>query len=49
MDNAILNSEIIATKQGILPSITMMVKLENIFPLQMNILLLASVSLHIPV
>ncbi len=49
MDNAVLNSEFIATKAGILLSIIIMVKHENIFPHQLNILLLVSVFRHVPV
>ena len=43
MDNAVLNSEFIATKAGII----MMVKHENIFPHQLNFLQLVSVSRHV--
>ena len=49
MDKAVLNSELLPQRRGILPSITMMVKHGNIFSLQMNILPLVSVSRHIPV
>lgn len=49
MDNAVLNSELIATKAGNITVYNYDGKTRNIFLLQMNILPLVSVSLHIPV
>lgn len=49
MDNAVLNSELITTRRGVLPSITMMVRRGNIFLHQLNILQWVSVFQHIPV
>ncbi len=47
MNEAVLNSELIATKAGILPFIIMMVRRRNIFQHQQNILLSVSVSRHV--
>lgn len=46
MNKAVLNNELIAIKAGDITIIIMMVKRGNIFPHQLNILRLASVSRH---
>lgn len=49
MHKAILNSELIATKEGDVTVYNYDVKHGNIFPLQMNILPLVSAFRHVPV